>query len=38
MITAHGGLAAVNTRTLHVESLGVRLPGLSQIAVRNAPR
>lgn len=38
VITAHGRLAAVNARTLHVGSLGVRLPKLSQIAVRSAPR
>jgi hypothetical protein len=38
VITARGGLAAVNAGTLSVEGLGVRLPGLSQIAIRNAPR
>ena len=34
VVTAHGGLAAVNARTLQPESLGVRLPWLSQIATR----
>ncbi len=38
VITAHGGLAVVNSRTRQVEGLGVRLPWLSQIAIRNAPR
>jgi hypothetical protein len=38
VVTAHGGLAAVNSRTRQVAGLGVRLPWLSQIAVRNAPR
>jgi hypothetical protein len=38
VITAHGGLAVVNGRTEQVGGLGVRLPWLSQIAVRNAPR
>ena len=36
VITAHGGLAAVNAGTERVERLGVRLPWLSQIAIRNA--
>jgi len=36
VITAHGGLAAVKAGTQSVEGLGVRLPWLSQIAVRNA--
>ncbi len=36
VITAHGGLAAVNAGTGRVEGLGVRLPWLSQIAIRNA--
>ena len=36
VVTAHGGLAAVNAGTRSVEGLGVRLPWLSQIAVRNA--
>ena len=34
VITAHGGLAAVNARTRQAEGLGVRLPRLSQIATR----
>jgi hypothetical protein len=34
VITAHGGLAAVNARTQQAEGLGVRLPWLSQIATR----
>jgi hypothetical protein len=34
VITEHGGLAAVNARTWQAEGLGVRLPWLSQIAVR----
>ena len=38
VITAHGGLAVVNRRTEQVGGLGVRLPWLSQIAIRNAPR
>ncbi|HEX9353598.1 MAG TPA: hypothetical protein VF933_07255 [Streptosporangiaceae bacterium] len=38
VITAHGGLAVVDRRTQQVEGLGVRLPWLSQIAIRNAPR
>jgi hypothetical protein len=36
VVTAHGGLAAVNAGTRSVGGLGVRLPWLSQIAVRNA--
>jgi hypothetical protein len=36
VVTAHGGLAAVNPRTLQTEGLGVRLPWLSQIATRPA--
>src|SRR5580704_13557383 len=36
VVTAHGGLAAVNAGTRSVEGLGVWLPWLSQIAVRNA--
>jgi hypothetical protein len=35
-ITARGYLAAVNARTGGVEALGVTLPPVSQIAVRNA--
>ena len=35
-ITARGYLAAVNARTERVEGLGVTLPPVSQIAVRNA--
>jgi hypothetical protein len=38
VITAHGGLAAVNAGTQQVQGLGVRLPWLSQIAIRNAPQ
>jgi hypothetical protein len=38
VVTAHGGLAAVNAGTRDVQGLGVRLPWLSQIAVRNPPR
>jgi hypothetical protein len=38
VITAHGGLAAVNARTQRVQGLGAQLPWLSQIAIRNAPR
>ncbi|MGO9221557.1 MAG: hypothetical protein ACLP5E_27930 [Streptosporangiaceae bacterium] len=38
VITAHGGLAAVNASTQQVRGLGVQLPWLSQIAVRDAPR
>ena len=38
VLTAHGGLAVVNRRTRQVQGLGVRLPWLSQIAIRNAPR
>jgi hypothetical protein len=34
VITKHGRLAAVNAATGHVEGLGVRLPWLSQIAIR----
>jgi hypothetical protein len=34
VITEHGGLAAVNARTWQAEGLGVRLPRLSQIAIR----
>jgi hypothetical protein len=37
VIDTHGGLAAVNAATQRVEGLGVRLPWLSQIAIRNAP-
>lgn len=36
VLTAHGRLTAVNARTLRAEALGVRLPWLSQIAIRNA--
>ena len=35
VVAAQGKLAAVNARTRHVEGLGVELPPLSQIAVRN---
>ena len=35
VVTAQGKLAAVDARTGHVESLGVSLPSLSLIAVRN---
>ena len=35
-ITARGYLAAVNARTERVEGLGVTLPPVSQIAVRNS--
>jgi hypothetical protein len=38
VITAHGGLAAVNAGTGQVQGLGVQLPWLTQITVRNAPR
>jgi hypothetical protein len=37
VVTAHGGLAAVNAATQRVQGLGVRLPWLRQIAIRNAP-
>lgn len=36
IITAHGYLAAVNARTERVEGLGVTLPPVSQITVRNS--
>ena len=36
VVTAHSSLAAVNAGTRSVEGLGLRLPWLSQIAVRNA--
>jgi hypothetical protein len=36
VLAAHGALAAVNARTLRVEGLGVTLPPVSQIAVRNS--
>ncbi len=36
-ITARGYLAAVNARTERVEGLGVTLPPVSQIAIRNSP-
>jgi hypothetical protein len=35
VLTAHGKLAVVDARTGHVEGLGVSLPSLSLIAVRN---
>ena len=35
VVTARGKLAAVDARTGHVENLGVSLPSLSLIAVRN---
>jgi hypothetical protein len=35
VVAAQGELAAVNARTRHVEGLGVELPPLSMIAVRN---
>jgi len=35
VVAARGEVAAVNARTRHVEGLGVELPPLSQIAVRN---
>ena len=38
VVTAHGGLAVVDSRTRQVGGLGVRLPWLSQIAIRSAPR
>jgi hypothetical protein len=37
IVAAHGELAAVNTRTLHVDGLGVGLPPISQVAIRNLP-
>ena len=37
VVTAGGGLAAVNARTHHVENLGVTLPPLSQIAIPTVP-
>jgi hypothetical protein len=37
IVTARGNLAAVNARTERVEGLGVTLPPVSQIAVRNSP-
>jgi hypothetical protein len=36
VIAAHGALAAVNPRTLRVESPGVTFPPVSQIAIRNS--
>jgi hypothetical protein len=35
VVAAHGELAAVDTRTRHVDGLGVGLPPISQIAIRN---
>ncbi len=35
IVAADGELAAVNARTRHVEGLGVELPPIGQIAVRN---
>ena len=35
IVAAHGELAAVNARTRHVEGLGVELPPIGQIAIRN---
>lgn len=35
IVAAHGELAALNVRTLHVEGLGVELPPITRIAVRN---
>ena len=35
VVAAHGELAAVNARTRHAEGLGVELPPIGQIAVRN---
>jgi len=35
IVAAHGELAAVNARTQRVEGLGVKLPRIGQIAVRN---
>jgi hypothetical protein len=37
VVTAQGGLAAVDVRTHRVENLGVPLPPLSQIAVQSPP-
>jgi hypothetical protein len=37
IVTARGYLAAVNARTERVEGLGVTLPPVSMIAVRNSP-
>jgi hypothetical protein len=37
VVTASGGLAAVDTSTHRVENLGVALPPLSQIAIQTAP-
>jgi hypothetical protein len=37
IVTARGYLAAVNARTERVEGLGVSLPPVSQITVRNSP-
>jgi hypothetical protein len=38
VITGRGGLAAVNADTQRVQGLGLRLPWLSQIAIRNPSR
>jgi hypothetical protein len=37
VVAADGKILAINARTHHVASLGVRLPYLSQIAIRAAP-
>jgi hypothetical protein len=37
IVTARGYLAAVNARTERVGGLGVSLPPVSQITVRNSP-
>jgi hypothetical protein len=36
-VAANGTLAAVNARTRHIENIGVNVPSVSQIAIRNSP-
>jgi hypothetical protein len=37
VVAANGTLAAVNGRTQHIENIGVNIPSVSQIAIRNSP-
>ena len=37
VVAANGTLAVVNARTRHIENIGVNVPSVSQIAIRNAP-
>jgi hypothetical protein len=37
VVAANGTLTVVNAHTRHIENIGVNVPSVSQIAIRNAP-